>query len=431
MDKRNVYRSSRDAFGSEVRKPIARHQDGSLNQLGESQNFVDAFQKEYGLGRENWAENRRRVRKAENKAENAPRIVEMIESHPGVIRTMENLGLTKPGANEVRESMGMGLEPKGKGRRAGQILGAMAGDITQDTSRGFYWLLNALQATGSVATELSYGTRHPELFGVSRTLDDLGNQIVKSPKTDNLARSLGLIDDAGETRRGVRLQRSRDSEDYYYVKQNYAPGDVNSLLIPTGIAINSGLGLLSPFGGAEGYEAAVPSQDDKSKTENIVAEVGSKYIMGRTGGLLPYDEFKKVRPDISKGEYNAYKAFKYDKAMDFDPSDGKLSLAPGGSLKFTDDGIHGPEMQFLGRSLPVTTGLLPFATALAGTSIGVGTATSRKRPIRSGLIGGMVGLAGGQIGGNIIEGERRRRNEASNQAYYDGLDKITKEPGIQ
>jgi hypothetical protein len=33
--------------------------------------------------------------------------------------------------------------------------------------------------------------------------------------------------------------------------------------------------------------------------------------------------------------------------------------------------------------------------------------------------------------GNLLEGERRRRNEASNQAYYDGLDKISKEPGIQ
>jgi len=420
----NQYREGRNAFGNPDKVLMARHGDGSLNVLGESQNFGDAFQKEYGLGRENWAEHRRRVRKAEGKAENAPRIIEMVESHPTLIRGMENLGLTKPAAEEIRESMGLGLEPKGKGRRAGQMLGSAAADLTQDTSRGFYWLLNALQATGAVATELSYGMRHPELFGVKRTLDDTGNPIKKSPKTDKLARSLGLIDDAGETRRGVRLQRPKNSDDYYYVKQNYAPGDVNSLLIPTGIAINSGLGLLTPFGGAEGYEAAVPSQDDKSKTENVVAEVGAKYIMGRTGGLLPYDEFKKVRPDVSKGEYNAYKAFKYDKKMDYDPSDGNLSLAPGGALKFTDDGIHGPEMQFLGRSLPMTTGALPFATALFGTAAGVGTVKSRQRPIRGGLIGGLAGLAVGQVGGNLLEAERRRRNEASNQAYYDSVDTL-------
>ncbi len=424
MDRRNSYKKIIDSLGNKTNELNARHEDGSLNVLGASNGFADAFQKEYGLGRENWAENRRRVRKAEDKAENAPRIIEMIESHPGVIRTIENLGLAKSGAEEVREGMGMGLEPKGRGRRSGQLLGALAGDLTQDTSRGFYWLLNALQATGAVATELTYGIRHPELFGVSKTLDDLGNPVKKSPKTDKLALSLGLIDEAGETRRGVRLQKDRNSEDYFYVKQNYAPGDVNSLLIPTGVAINSGLGLLAPFGGAEGYEAAVPSQKDPSKTENVVAEVASKYIMGRTGGLLPYDEFKKVRPDVSKGEYQAYKAFKYAKDMDYDLSDGDVSLAPGGALKFTNDGIHGSEIQFLGRSLPTTTGLIPFASALVGTGIGVGTKTTRKRPIRGGLIGGMAGLAAGQITGNLVEGERRRRNQAENEAYYDKLDKL-------
>ena len=422
MSRQNSYRKIIDSLGRNKEVMDARNNDGSLNVLGESTGFIDAFQKEYGLGRENWAESRRRVRKAEDKAENAPRIVEMIESHPGVIRAVENLGLAKKGAEEVREGMGMGLEPEGSGRRTGQLMGAMAGDLTQDTSRGFYWLLNALQASGAVATELTYGIKHPELFGVSKALDNAGNAVKKSPKTDRLAKSLGLIDDAGETRRGVRLQRDRNSEDHYYVKQNYAPGDVNSLLIPTGIAINSGLGLLAPFGGAEGYEAAVPSQNDPSKTENVVAEVASKYIMGRTGGLLPYDEFKKVRPDVSKGEYQAYKAFKYAKDMDYDASDGDLSLAPGGALKFTNDGIHGSELQFLGRSLPTTTGIIPFASALVGTGIGVGTKSTRPRPIRGGLIGGLAGLAAGQVTGNLVEAERRKRNEASNQAYYDTLE---------
>ena len=34
--------------------------------------------------------------------------------------------------------------------------------------------------------------------------------------------------------------------------------------------------------------------------------------------------------------------------------DGDLTLL-GGAVKTTDEGIHGPELQFLGRSLPVTT----------------------------------------------------------------------------
>ena len=84
MNRENSYRKIIDSLGNVSNIVNARHTDGSLNVLGESSGFADAFQKEYGLGRENWAESRRRVRKAEDKAENAPRIIEMIESHPGI-----------------------------------------------------------------------------------------------------------------------------------------------------------------------------------------------------------------------------------------------------------------------------------------------------------------------------------------------------------
>ena len=89
-----------------------------------------------------------------------------------------------------------------------------------------------------------------------------------------------------------------------------------ALQIPVGLAINSGIGLLNPFGGQEGYEAAVPDPEDRSKTANVMAEIGTKYILGRTGNLLPWSEFKEVRPDVSKDEYMRYKAFKFDKEGD-------------------------------------------------------------------------------------------------------------------
>ena len=40
---------------------------------------------------------------------------------------------------------------------------------------------------------------------------------------------------------------------------------------------------MSPFGGQEGYQAAIPDEENKSKTSNAVAEIASKYILGRTG----------------------------------------------------------------------------------------------------------------------------------------------------
>ena len=167
---------------------------------------------------------------------------------------------------------------------------------------------------------------------------------------------------------------------------------------------------MHPFGGAEGYKAALPSQDDPTKTENVLGEVAMKYIMGRTGNLLPYNEFVKVRPDVSPEEYNRYQAFKYDKNTDLNPFDGDLTVM-GGALKATDEGIHGPELQFLGRGLPVTTGVVPFSTAVLGGMAGV----TRPKPIRGGFVGGMAGLVGGQVMGNLIEGERRRRNKEENE----------------
>ena len=52
------------------------------------------------------------------------------------------------------------------------------------------------------------------------------------------------------------------------------------------MAINAGMGLLHYGGGMEGYTAAIPSQEDPTKTANVLAEIGAKYIVGRTGDLL-------------------------------------------------------------------------------------------------------------------------------------------------
>ena len=85
-------------------------------------------------------------------------------------------------------------------------------------------------------------------------------------------------------------------------------------------------------------------------------------------------------------------------------------ILPTGVAKYTNDGIHGAEVQFLGRSLPVNTGLLPTAAALAGTTIG-----ARRGGIKGGLLGGIASTAGGMLAGNLFEDERRRRNAQENQ----------------
>ena len=160
---------------------------------------------------------------------------------------------------------------------------------------------------------------------------------------------------------------------------------------------------MTPFGGQEGYKAVAPDPEDPNKTTNPVVEIGAKYIAGRTGDLLPYNEFVKVRPDVSREEYNRYKAFKYEKpVLDLDPRDGDVGVG-GGFLKAYQMASMDLN-QMMGRSLPVTTGVIPFATALAGTAAG---ARYGKRPGLHGFLGGMAGLTAGTVTGNIIEQERR------------------------
>ena len=319
-------------------------------------------------------------------------------------------------------------------RKTGQLVGTLAGDLTQDATRRFYWLLNAAQATGEIINEGLLAKANPSLYGkrnlrvideavgtrrLNKLNEDMGSTLLAPSKGGDqntnqarldVAQGLGVIDAKGKPKRGYSVGED-DQGRAVYKQRNFEPGFVQALSIPSGIAINTGIGLMTPFGGAEGYKAAVPSEEDPTKTANIAQEIGLKYIMGRTGNLLPYDEFVKVRPDVSKDEYMRYKAFKFDKDVDVNPfDDGDITL-PGGAVKFTDEGIHGPELQFLGRSLPVSTGIIPFASAVAGGAMGVRGA----RPIKQGFIGGLAGLAAGQVGGSIIENERRRRNTVENE----------------
>ena len=109
-----------------------------------------------------------------------------------------------------------------------------------------------------------------------------------------------------------------------------------------------------------------------------------------------------------------YKAFKHDNNMDLNVFDDGEVVLPTGVLKWTEDGIHGSELQFLGRSMPLNTALLPTAAAIAGTAYGArGHGRFKGSPGR-GLAYGLASTAAGMVGGNLLEQERRRRNAAEN-----------------
>ena len=351
-----------------------------------------------------------------------------IGTNPTIQRIQENLGIADKDMMAAREELGLGLAKTGMGR-AGQLAGTAVNDILNDNTRSLWWLLNAPQAVVNVATEELLNWANPDLYASETIYDEKGHTY---PKVDDASvyqkdsryqrarnykepeRGLdGLISAEGTRRSQIGLDTSNN-----YTRRKYTPGHVTALTAPAAIGINAGLGLLNPLGGGGGYSAVFESEDDPQKSSNPIFEVAAKYILGKTGNLLPYEEFSKVRPDVSREEYNRYKAFKYDKEADFNITDGDFTL-PTGVLKGTMDGIHGPEIQFLGRSIPLLTTMVPTAFAMGGTAAGV--ALSRGKPkdkrtaIRDGIIGGMAGLAAGSAAGLVPEEARRRAGDVSTE----------------
>ena len=142
--------------------------------------FWDAFGDAVGEGREDWSRQFRANRASQGKDENAPRWNEMMGSHPTMSRLGEliyterkkrNADLSNKNAEDQianRTNLGIGPEKEGNGRRAGQLLGTAANDLVNDTTRGIYWLLNAVQATGNVIGESTLGSKrfgNPALYG--------------------------------------------------------------------------------------------------------------------------------------------------------------------------------------------------------------------------------------------------------------------------
>jgi hypothetical protein len=389
--------------------------------------FKEGVELDYGVGRDDRAKMHYAERALKNLDDDSPRVINMAATHPVSYRLRELAGIADKDAVKARRDMGIGPLPT-KAGQVGQVVGSMGADLTQDISRSWWWLMNAAQASGNVINESILGKVNPDLYGAQKSdvnykdmqaLEELGYASKKEGpnNTKYYQREPGVFNQNGKA-----------------AKRNYRSGYVTALGIPAGVAINNSLGLLTPFGGSEGYEAVLPDEQDPSKSTNPILEVAAKYVLGRTGGLLDYDEFKKVRPDVSQGEYNAYKAFKYDKAMDMNPFDGDFTL-PASIAKGTTEGIHGPEIQFLGRSLPLTTAFVPFASAVMGGALGVRRGKSYRKgganfgtpdpdAVKRGMLGGTAGAVGGIALGNLLESERRRRNEADNQAYYDSVDKL-------
>ena len=264
--------------------------------------FRDRFEE----GREDYRQAYYSARELQGKDPEDARIKTTLATNPTFVTARDLMNISEPIYKGQREERGMGLS-QNPAIRTGQVLGTIGNDLTQDSTRSLWWLLNAAQATGNVINEYALSKANPDLFSHEETnlrvpimeSDGLGGMKPKAFKNQEMtdanvaaykaATAADLISKEGTKRKGV------GQKDGTFTRRKYSPGDVAALGIPTGIAINAGLGLLNPLGGSGGYTAVIPSDEDITKTDNAVLEVASKYFLGKTGNLLPYEQFKEKR----------------------------------------------------------------------------------------------------------------------------------------
>ena len=200
--------------------------------------------------------------------------------------------------------------------RLAQAAGVVGADLAADGLRNIWWFLNAPQAVAQVA--MFQGMR---------------NATEQQARELNKAKGDVVVDDRAGLIRNRNLRMAAAA--------------------PAWIATSLGIG---NFMRQPGYKAALPDPENPTQTTNPVGEFANRYFLGRTGSLLPYDEFVKERPDVSRQEYNAYKQYLFS---------GKSPI------KATADGIQGPEVTFMGKSIPLATGIAPMVGAVIGARRGI------------------------------------------------------------
>jgi hypothetical protein len=164
-----------------------------------------------------------------------------------------------------------------------------------------------------------------------------------------------------------------------------------------------------------GYQAVLPQEGDKTKTTNVPLELLLRYVVGRSGRLLPWEQFTEERPEVSPQDYANARRQQFDKGI------GNIGL-----FKATSRNLEGePEYTMMGFRVPLSSA----ATAGGAMIGGIGGARlldavveqhlrsrygqdldaqlpergdlSLMRRGNRRLLGGAVGALGGALAGNV------------------------------
>ena len=131
-------------------------------------NLNQGFQNDYSIGRDDTQQVFYRKRDLQELNKDAPMATAMLGNHQGITRLREATGKLNPAHAIALEEANMQLrKDKPLSYQIGQFGGTFAADLTQDTSRSLWWLINALQASGQVINDFALQKAVPELWSRS------------------------------------------------------------------------------------------------------------------------------------------------------------------------------------------------------------------------------------------------------------------------
>jgi hypothetical protein len=224
--------------------------------------------------------------------------------------------------------------------KAAYVAGRAIHDLLSDGSRTAYWLLNHPLGALSVLSSMIEGPVGitPDKVAIARQLETDGTPV--NDDTINLehAKRMGFS------------HRGHIEGMPYEMARGVVPLLTAGLL--TQLSGNHDMLNLAEGGRTKGYQAILPTEFNNKETQSVPMELALRYITGRTGRLLPFEEFSAERPDVSKEDYDAAKMHQWNKGL--------LGL---GLLKGTARNIEGePEFTMMGFRVPMSAA----AAALGG-----------------------------------------------------------------
>lgn len=141
------------------------------------------------------------------------------------------------------------------------------------------------------------------------------------------------------------------------------------------MSLSGNLGPITQGLRPRGYKSVVPASKEEDptgrQTMSVPLETGMRYLFSQRSQILPYQEFKKERPDILPSTYSAFRKYEYSKAkpgelLTIDPK-GQSFTTPGGLIRGTARGLADPEIRIKG--FPITaSGAIGTAAGLAAAS---------------------------------------------------------------